>query len=146
MNDLFVEAAGLPLRFPEAQAEAHARAEEFRRLWGVLDEAPLVEPSPAFDARLRARIAAEPPRTSLWAWLAPTPRFAFTVSLLLALSVWISSLPPGPPQTPGLTPGASEAEFSMIEDLPVLEDYDVLANFEALSELPPHPAQANWER
>jgi len=28
----------------------------------------------------------------------------------------------------------------MIADLPVLEDYDVLANFEVLSELPAQPA------
>jgi len=28
----------------------------------------------------------------------------------------------------------------MIKDLPVLEDYDVLANFEALSELPAQPS------
>jgi hypothetical protein len=30
----------------------------------------------------------------------------------------------------------TEAEFGMIKDLPVLEDYDVLTSFDALSELP----------
>ncbi len=153
-NLLITYLDGRASRTERREVEAHlaactacrTRAEEFRRLWSVLDEVPRVEPSPAFDARLRARMAAEPPRTSLWAWLAPTPRFAFTVSLLLVLSVWISSLPPGPPQAPGLTQGASEAEFGMIKDLPVLEDYDVLANFEALSELPAHAARENWER
>ena len=132
-----------------SEVEAHladcgacrTRAEEFRLLWGVLDEAPQAETSPAFDARLRARIAAEPPRQSLWAWLVPSPRLALAVSLLLVLSVWISSVPaPGPAVA---EVAQSEAEFKMIKDLPVLEDYDVLANFEALSELPPQPVDEN---
>ena len=118
------------------------RAEEFRRLWGVLDEIPALETSPAFDARLRARLVAEPARPSLWAWLIPSPRLAFVLSLLLLLSVWISLLPPAPGPVPAAN---SEAEFKMIKDLPVLEDYDVLANFEALSELPPKPAAENRE-
>ncbi len=117
------------------------RAQEFRLLWGVLDEMPQVETSPAFDARLRARIAAEPSRASLWGWLVPSPRLALAVSLLLVLSVWISSVPaPGPAVA---DVAKSEAEFKMIKDLPVLEDYDVLANFEALSELPSQPASEN---
>lgn len=115
------------------------RAEDFRRLWAVLDEVPVQEPSPAFDARLRARIAAEPARSNVWSWLVPSPRLALAASLLLLLSVWISSLPPATPQ-PSAAPVGSEAEFKMIKDLPVLEDYDVLSNFEALSELPPQPA------
>ncbi len=117
------------------------RAQEFRLLWGVLDEMPQVETSPAFDARLRARIAAEPSRASLWEWLVPSPRLALAVSLLLVLSVWISSVPaPGPAVA---DVAKSEAEFKMIKDLPVLEDYDVLADFEALSELPSQPASEN---
>ena len=32
MNDVVVEATGLPLRFPDPRAEACARAQEFRRL------------------------------------------------------------------------------------------------------------------
>lgn len=112
------------------------RAEEFRRLWTVLDEVPAEEASAAFDARLRARLAAEPAPSSVWSWLVPSPRLAFAISLLLILSVLISLLPPAAPPAPP-APANSEAEFKMIKDLPVLEDYDVLANFEALSELPP---------
>ncbi len=120
------------------------RAEEFRALWGVLNEASAVQVSPGFDARLRARIAAEPPHQSLWSWLVPSPRLAFAASLLLVLSVWLASLPPAPgPQPP--VGANSEAEFKMIKDLPVLEDYDVLANFEALSEIPAKPADTNGQ-
>ncbi len=122
------------------------RAEEFRALWSVLDEAPPAQPSPAFDARLRARVAAEPARASVWAWLAPSPRLALAVTLLAVFSVWLSSLPPT--TTPVQTQQAAapaEAEFRMIRDLPVLEDYDVLANFEPLTELPAKPAALNRE-
>ncbi len=62
----------------------HERAEDFRKLWGVLDEVPLVEPSLGFDARIRARIAEEP-RPRWLSWLVPQPRLAFSMALLLAL-------------------------------------------------------------
>ena len=119
------------------------RAEEFRLLWGVLDEVPLTEASPAFDACLRARLASEPPRQNLWAGLVPAPRLAFALTLLLLVSVYISMNPQGSPETAAIPSITPEAEFRMIRDLPVLENYDVLANFEALSELPPRPAQTN---
>ena len=86
-------ASGAERREVEAHLAAcracRTRAEDFRLLWGVLDEVPMQEPSPTFDARLRARIDAEPPRPSLWAWLTPSARLAFAVSLLLLLSVYI---------------------------------------------------------
>ncbi len=121
-----------------ACAACRTRVEEFSRLWTVLEEAPLTQPSPSFDAALRRRLAAEPVRShwsGLWSWI-PAPRLAFAVSLLLILSLWISSRPPAPNGSPGEF-AQHEEEFKMIKDLPVLEDYDVLANFEALSELPP---------
>jgi anti-sigma factor RsiW len=112
----------------------HAR--QLRELWGILDESPALPPSPGFDAALRARIAQEPHRWGVWGWLAaPSPRLAIGVTALLVFSIWLSSLPRAA-QPPPRVSSAVEAEFSMIADLPVLEDYDVLANFEALSELP----------
>lgn len=119
-----------------ACSDCLARVEDFRRLWGVLDEAPAHEVSPAFDARLRAHIAAEP-KPSILGWLLPQPRLVFAMSLLLALAVWMGTRPPaGGPPAPNDVARAEE-EFKMIKDLPVLEDLDVLANFEALSEVPP---------
>jgi anti-sigma factor RsiW len=128
-----------------AEVEAHlnacagcrARAEEFRRLWNVLDEVPLVEPSLGFDARARQQVAAQPKPRWL-TWLVPQPRLAFSLALLVALCIWLAKLPPA------VTPVENEnAKFEMIQDLPVLENYDVLSKFDALSELPPATAEQN---
>ncbi len=107
-----------------------ARVEEYRKLWNVLDEVPATEPSFGFDARLRARIAAEP-RRNWFGWLVPSPRLAFTTALLVALSVWMAKLPAERQDT--IT---AEKQFLMIKDLGVLENYDVVTNFDALAELP----------
>jgi anti-sigma factor RsiW len=87
------------------------RAAEYRALWGVLDELPPISPSASFDAAVRARVAAEAP--------APLPVAAVTAET---------------------TQASSEADFRMINDLPELENYDVLTNFDALSDLPTTPA------
>jgi anti-sigma factor RsiW len=127
------------------KAEAHLascagcreRAEEFRALWSVLEEAPAVAPSASFDAAVRQRIAREPQRSGLWAWLTPSPRLALAVAAMLVLSIGLSSIRPGgTTAVVAPTTSAGEAEFSMIQNLPVLEDYDVLSSFDALSELP----------
>ncbi len=114
--------------------ECRTRAEEYRRLWTVLEEAPVIEPSMTFDARMRQRIAAEP-KPKFWGGFVPSPRLAFSMALLLAMSCWLTLAPtnlgPGNP-----TAAQSDQDFKMIKDLRVLEDYDVLTKFDALSELP----------
>jgi anti-sigma factor RsiW len=115
-------------------AACHERVDAFLRLWSVLEEVPMAEPSLGFDARLRQRIAAEP-RQRFWEGWLPAPRLAFAMSMLLVMSVWISRLPSDVP-----TASKTEEDYHMIKDLRVLEDYDVLSNFEALSELPPAAA------
>jgi anti-sigma factor RsiW len=116
-----------------------ARAEEFRLLWGALDELPVLSPSPGFDAAVRMRVAQEPRRAGLWSWLMmPSPRLTIGATALLVFSVWLSSLPRASQPVADAVRGI-ESEFRVIENLPVLEDYDVLANFEALSELPVQP-------
>jgi anti-sigma factor RsiW len=117
-------------------ATCRTRAEDFRKLWNLLDEVPVQEPSFGFDARIRQRISSEPgPRW--FAWLLPEPRLVFTMALLVALSIWMSRLP-----QENLTPTAQseEEQFQVIKDLGVLENYDVLSKSEALSELPPMAA------
>jgi anti-sigma factor RsiW len=110
----------------------HERIEEFRRLSGVLNEMPAIEPSPAFNARLREKIAAEPRPGWFW-WFAPSPRLAFSLAMLLALSVWMGKLQPVDNSVATIQ---SEQDFHAIKDLGVLENYDVLKSFDALSELP----------
>lgn len=117
-------------------AACRLRAAEYRELWSALEEVPIAKPSPAFDAGVRARIAAQR-RPRFWDWLVPSPRLAFALALLMALSVWFARMPTG------VTTAQSDQDFKMIRDLRVLENYDVLKDFSALSELPPasQPAQ-----
>ena len=129
-------------------AGCRQRVGEFRALWGVLDELPGVAPSAAFDAGVRARIAAEPAPGDWWrAWwrsLMPSPRLAFATAALLALSVWVVTIrqAPAPAEAPvevaavSTVPQGSEADFRVIQNLPELENYDLLSSFDALSDLP----------
>jgi len=117
-----------------ACSACHARAEEFRKVWTALDEVPLVEPSLSFDARVRERIAAEPgPRW--FRWLVPQPRLAFSVALLLALSLWVAKFSPSARQDEAAAMKAQD--FEAVKDLGVIENLDVLSKFDALSELAP---------
>src|ERR1700689_4360226 len=68
-------------------AACRQRVEEFRLVAGLLDELPVIAPSPSFDAALRARVAAEPQRSSVWGWVVPSPRLAFGVLALLICSI-----------------------------------------------------------
>jgi anti-sigma factor RsiW len=120
------------------------RAEDFRAIWGALDDLPVISPSPAFDASLRARIAAEPARRGFWGWV-PSPRLAFAVTALVAMSVWMASMPRVTTDQTAMTRVPTEVDFSMIRDLPVLENYEVLSKFDALSELPASPNAAAGE-
>jgi anti-sigma factor RsiW len=113
-----------------ACAACRVRVNEFRAVAGLLDELPVIEPSAAFDVRVHARLAAEPAKQSWWTWFAPSPRVAFAASMLLLATVWI-----------GTQSGSNPSTIAQ-EDIPVLENYDVLSNFEPLTELPP-PVQTD---
>jgi len=118
-------------------AACRERLEGFRNVWSALEDVPVAEVTLGFDARLRRRIAAEP-QQRFWDSLLPAPRLAFAMAALLAVSVWIARLPQDV-----TTSAKSQDEYTMIKDLRVLEDYDLISNFDALSELPPaQPAQA----
>jgi hypothetical protein len=101
----------------------------------------VISPSAAFDASLRARIATEFVRHGLWGRL-PSPRLAFAVTALVAMSVWMASMPRITINDSAMTGVAGGADFGMIRDLPVLENYEVLSTFDALSELPAPPTAA----
>jgi anti-sigma factor RsiW len=121
-------------------AACRLRVNEFRAVSGLLDELPQIEPSDAFDARVRARVAAEPVKQSWWTVFAPSPRAAFAASMLLLATIWIGSRPVNQLNTNN--PAGTSAQAIDPNDLPVLENYDVLANFEPLTELP-QPVQAD---
>jgi anti-sigma factor RsiW len=116
-------------------AACHTRAEEFRNLWNVMNEMPMVEPSLDFDARVRQRVAAEPRRNWL-GWFVPQPRLAFSVAFLLTLSVWVARMPVQQVVTAPVA-SAQQEDFNAIKDLGVLENYDVVTKMDALSELAP---------
>ncbi len=131
-----------------ACASCRTRADEFRMVWDALDDLPALSASPAFDASLRARIAAEPAPSRFWDWL-PSPRLAFATTALVALSIWMASVPRITPDQTTIaaksTQVSEEGDFRMIRDLPVLENYDVLSKFDALSELPDSQTAAQGE-
>jgi anti-sigma factor RsiW len=114
-------------------AACQLRVNEFRAVSGLLDELPQIEPSGAFDARVRARVAAEPVKQSWWSVFAPSPRVAFAASMLLLAMVWFGARPNDSLAPPN---GAVDQEAQVMSDLPVLENFDVLSNFDALSDLP----------
>lgn len=110
-------------------AACQLRVNEFRAVAGLLAELPQIEPSTAFDVRVRARVAAEPVKRGWWAWMTPSPRVAFAASLLLLATVWVASRP----QQHALT-AAEEAQIN--QNLPELENLDVISDFGALTDLP----------
>lgn len=113
-------------------ADCRTRVEEYGSLSSVLDDLPRIQPSFDFDARLRARIGSES-HSSWLSWLVPSPRLTFAMAILLAVSIFVVVRPAGVSTVKTLSP---ENQFQMINNLPVLEDYDVVSNFDALSELP----------
>lgn len=119
--------------------DCRKRAAEIRQVMGMLDEVPVHEPSFGFDARLRQRMAAESKRRWFLGFV-PQPRLAFSVALLLALSLWLVHLPQRPVATPQTSLTADE-QFQMIEHLGVLENYDLLTKSDVLAEVPAVPAQ-----
>ncbi|HUK30204.1 MAG TPA: zf-HC2 domain-containing protein [Candidatus Acidoferrum sp.] len=113
-------------------AACRARVQGFHGVWDMLGELPEHEPSPAFDVRLRARLATEPVHQGFWSGVLPSPRFAMAVTVLALFCVWLSSRPISTP-----TNASNEADFRMIQDLPVLENYDFLSSFDVPQPAPP---------
>jgi anti-sigma factor RsiW len=110
------------------------RVNEFRSVSSLLDELPQIEPSAAFDVRVRARIAAEPVKQNWWSWVGAAPRVLVAASMLLLATVWVGQRPADNANMASSNSG-DETQIMQDQDLPVLENYDVLANFEPLTEL-----------
>ena len=110
-----------------ACAACRLRVNEFRAVSGLLEELPVIEPSAAFDLRMQARVAAEPAKQSWWAWSMPAPRVAFVAAMLAVAMAWVGSRMPN---------DLSAGDIDKInQNLPVLENYDVISDFSPLSDL-----------
>lgn len=111
-----------------ACAACQLRVNQFRAVNVLLDELPTIEPSAAFDIRLQARVAAEPAKQSWWAWFMPAPRVAFAAAMLALAMAWLGSRPAD------TTLNAGDID-KINQNLPVLENYDVISDFSPLSDL-----------
>ena len=123
------------------------RAEGFRAVAQVLEDWDTPQISPWFNARLRqriaARIASEEALGWNWrralGWLAqPVTAAAFAAVLIVgSLAVW-TSRPATHPATPIATQPAiaqDQQKAQVDELLPVVEDFDMLANFEVIQDM-----------
>src|SRR5260370_5864443 len=75
-------------------AACQLRVNEFRAVNVLLDELPMIEPSAAFDVRVRARVAAEPAKQGWGGLFGPSARVAVAASVLLLALGWIGSRAP----------------------------------------------------
>lgn len=115
-------------------ASCRLRMEEFRAVAVLLDRLPVIEPSLAFDVRVRALAAGEVVKQGCWPSWKVSSRVALAASVLLLVALWLGFCER--PHTPALPWSDPQiADEQMMEDLPVLEDHDVLSNFEPLREL-----------
>ncbi len=155
------EAAGM-MAHVESCADCRKVFESYRRLDDVLAQwNPPAEPSPWFDARVRTAAASRPQARgssgflglALNRWLAlPVLASLLVVVGLIALRRTPRVTPPAhavqstaavhvpaPPAQAVKAPAAPQTgaqEVNMYKNLSVLEDYDMLAGFDVISELP----------
>lgn len=144
-------------------ATCRATLDEYRQLNGILDEWKTLEPSPWFEARVRQAAKAGEAKISRGWWREFFWTRAFAPALLVMIIVAAPLLyvrmhprqeharPAAPAAQPSvgvqLAPkvatqpevtaqGGDADDMTMYENLPTLEDYDMLASFDVLSELP----------
>jgi len=141
------EAVELHLSACAACAE---RVRGFREVNRQLDAWEGIQPSASFNARLEQRIVAQPSASGRWLdWLAlpfvqrPYAKPALAgamLAVLLAAVALVRHFPPTPtdvtaPETMVATISDGTDELALYQDLAVLEDWELLTNFEVLQEL-----------
>jgi len=110
------------------------RMEQFCAVAVLLDQLPVIEPSLAFDARVRALAAGAVVKQGWWPLWKVSTRVALAACVLLLAALWLGFYE-GPRTVTLQWSDPQIADEQMMQDLPVLEDYDVLSNFEPLREL-----------
>jgi hypothetical protein len=115
-------------------ASCRLRMKEFRAVAVLLDQLPIIEPCPAFDVRVHALVAGEGVRQSRWRSFRISPRAVLAASVLILSILWLGFYErPRTPKLPWSDPQIADEQ--MMQDLPILEDHDLLSNFEPLREL-----------
>lgn len=118
---------------------------EFRQTMSLLDEWKAPEPSPYFEARLRARLReVEEPRT-IGAWLrdaispftATGRRVALGIAMTLLLGIGVALFQPSHPTQPATQPVTQTAKTgSAVADLQALDkNADLFENFDLLDDV-----------
>jgi hypothetical protein len=155
------EEAGRMRRHVAGCGECARATEEYRRLSTALDDWNAAEPSPWFDTKVRARVAASENGNSGFFGFGRLRALAAGVAavVLIMVAVVVFNHPKvaeiNQPAVSHQQPVATSAQeqpsekiealkkplpagerLKMDENLSVLEDYEVVANFDALSELP----------
>lgn len=127
------------------------RGKGFSEVSGLLEEWKGIEPSAYFNARLEQRIAQETVAASGWEnWLrqlailpAGNPVFAIAMLVVISIAVVLVNHSPAPRQTlasqqspPVVAASMSgDDEVALYRNMAVLEDFEVLRNFDVLQEL-----------
>ena len=135
-----------------ACAACRERIQGFAQVMGLLDEWESIQPSPFFHTRLAARLKEEAASQGWWKnfWQVWVPRpvagslFAIAFAAVVTVGVVLLRYGPAPSPvemtrtaTPAVTVAANVGdETALYQDLPLLEDWEVLRNFEVLQELP----------
>lgn len=133
--------------------DCRRQLEELQALRSVLEEWKPVAVSPAFDARLRARLVQErlaegQPWWRGWFGVRPAYAAAITLAILLAVGValWLPTPPdvfkpapvkPSPSQLPPEVqvpppPSAEGEDLAVLDDPVLMENYDLLEEFDIL--------------
>src|SRR5262245_32401770 len=105
-----------------AHAAQCADCREFDRSWDLLREYPAIEPSAGFFRSMRRRL-----QPAILRFAAPLA--AAAAALLIALFLTHPSTPPAPP-----TPAVTEEERELVENLDLLQNYELLRTLEMVGE------------
>ncbi len=137
-----------------AEVESHLRAcsscaeqaKRFTEVFGLLDAWEGIEPSPFFNARLERRIEQDAVSAGWLAGLGSAlrnlplgrPAFATAMVAVIFLAVVLVGYPPSTSENLASReqqPMVASMAIEMDELVPVLEDWELLRNFEVLQEL-----------
>ena len=128
-----------------SQAAAHLRGCEacskelasLRSTMALLDEWTAPEPSPYFDAKLRARLQSEPERARGWQrWIAPLtgwkPAMAVALATMMVVGISVYKTPTQPPPTDAaviIQPGTAVSDLQKLD-----KNQELYASFDLLDD------------